>query len=735
MLAVFLFSGVGGAMALTLESLPDGAAELVYTPRGTGQTTGHIATLEIYNPTGRTVVFELPMLYIPATGKYQGYLVSDPTPVKIEPGERIMQPVYGYCTDIHRPPVPLDEPMTPLATWIGPDDLPYRPEPGQVPVELPGIGLRSDLGAAPLLLTYPGTGVPFPYTVDPNSHPELAAPMLLAVFPALQESYDRLKAEGKITTPFSGHPDREREAVLQQTFWIASGALAGKDYTKEQFQERMESQMEERSGRPIATLPPEQKEQLDQGVNNFWDSFELVGAEAKILKKGEPGMAALGGACRMICPENASWADQDYAVFRWACDASVTGPYDLKIFPEGGEPITVEGIAGTEYGLDRPLAEGTGYRATVAYTVAGGTGQAVPIAFSTNPGCMAELQETIKKLAELWEAVKNARDELHDNPLVNEVETIEAIRSILETPEGVLTLFDQWLGDKMPLVELATAENPQDLANKICADLPKIKGALEYAKKVMNFLHVKGGQNPGNLPSKLDSVIAKLEGACENQEKFDQFYAELRSSVSDLRGYLAGKMSDYLQAKMQKTLERLLANKLGQRAAGSIMSAAMDSWNFIDALIKKGNLEEAKKLYYLMYFRMLEQAYACSRYHIDATWNSETNGLPQIDWANCKEVLGKTVVLEAYVKCWKRKAGGAPNEGEWETKQIKFQGNTQQLTRRNFQPDECGKCKFQFQLDLADLAAQAAGCEHAYVEIRATVNGTPVPIFSGVYKP
>jgi hypothetical protein len=139
----------------------------------------------------------------------------------------------------------------------------------------------------------PGTGQPVPRAVDPAVEPEIAAPLLFAAIREIERATAELQAGGDLQTPFSGNPEKERESVIQQTFWRFAGEIAGRPYTREEFTRRLEEQHEARSGRPIAAAPPEERERLQQGADDFWDAFELVGVEAKVLSHPEtaPGQA------------------------------------------------------------------------------------------------------------------------------------------------------------------------------------------------------------------------------------------------------------------------------------------------------------------------------------------------------------------------------------------------------------------------------------------------------------
>ncbi len=235
--------------------LPEGVT-VVGTPRGTGQTTGHIADVTLTNDGPRPVVFPDRPVYIPSGGRYQSYVIPGGGGTTMPPGATRTVPIDGYCGDVNRPPVPAGEAVPGLEEWIVPLD-PARTAPGN---------------------PRPPTGV-----VDPAIDPETAAPYLWSAVEAIEETVDELQSSGELHTPFSSNPDREREAVVQQTFWIYAGELSGRPYTREQFEERLEQQYEDRTGAPVASAPAEDRERLAEGADDFWNAFELVGVEAKVL--------------------------------------------------------------------------------------------------------------------------------------------------------------------------------------------------------------------------------------------------------------------------------------------------------------------------------------------------------------------------------------------------------------------------------------------------------------------
>jgi hypothetical protein len=272
----------------------------------TGQTTGHIGNLTVVNPSVRpiTAVFGGGGgAYIPSLGDSQPYLVPQLPVVPVPPKGTVTVPIHGYCADVRRPPVPLGKDLPPVSSWITTTpagELPALPNLVRLPAALapplseatrvlqnqplPPVATKWDclllppVASQPLL---PGTDTPIRAPVSASNNPGLAVPILLDALRRLEDAYTRLK--GTFTTPFSNNPPKEREAVIQQTLWIYAAALEGNPYTLPDFRGNTIQQFESNTGRPYNSLPPEQKDKLDKGVDDFWEAFSATGAAAKIL--------------------------------------------------------------------------------------------------------------------------------------------------------------------------------------------------------------------------------------------------------------------------------------------------------------------------------------------------------------------------------------------------------------------------------------------------------------------
>lgn len=249
---------------------------------GTGRTTGHIATLTVSNSGKEPLTLNIGPFLIPSGGKFQGYGVPAAYDVIVPPKGSVDIPLNGYCTNPLVPPVSPGADMPRFDTWVTPGETPFirpdvilRPEDGFI-----SIPVTDSLPA----VTYPGTDIPFPYTINIDAYPDKAAELVIDILHALETTYHDLEQTGGIVTPFSGDPPAQRDAVIQQTFWIIIGILTGRAYEFTDFRDNLVQQFETNTGTPLSNAPPRQQEELESGIEEFWSTFQLVGVEAKVLR-------------------------------------------------------------------------------------------------------------------------------------------------------------------------------------------------------------------------------------------------------------------------------------------------------------------------------------------------------------------------------------------------------------------------------------------------------------------
>jgi hypothetical protein len=142
----------------------------------------------------------------------------------------------------------------------------------------------------PIIVTWPGTDIPVGGTFDPKENPQVFAPVIVKVLEEIEIATVTIQEGGIFKTPFTSSPDKEREAIIQQTFWIYSAYVTDSEYEEEDFAENVYDQFESGTGVTVATLPEDKKEQVDAGIADFWNTFQAVGVEAKVLSAGSPSL-------------------------------------------------------------------------------------------------------------------------------------------------------------------------------------------------------------------------------------------------------------------------------------------------------------------------------------------------------------------------------------------------------------------------------------------------------------
>ncbi len=329
------------------------AVQLSIAAQGTGRTTGHIAELSITNQGDQPVNIAPGMYYIPSANRYQSYVGRIPRGHTVPPGQTVSVPVDGYCTDVHTPPVPSGESMPNFQDWVMVSTIPQSELPGFAseennrdilengagkfetaptvpePMNPPGGSAPPETPLVPdhvvppfspddipdilsssayqeyteqpgtsITITFPQTDIPLGGTFDPSENPQHFASLVVAIVTEVEDAAGTIQDNPDITTPFSAAPPREHEALVQQTIWMVTATLTGDEYTKEDFTENTHRQFTQATGRSVESLPEEERERLDGGVDDFWDAFSAVGVEAKVfsVNEGETSDSAVGQA-------------------------------------------------------------------------------------------------------------------------------------------------------------------------------------------------------------------------------------------------------------------------------------------------------------------------------------------------------------------------------------------------------------------------------------------------------
>lgn len=248
--------------------------------KATGRTTGTIAIMTVTNLSKDIVKQTIGPFLIPSHEGYQGYIVPDKYELSIPPTSVISVDLKGYCTDIHLPPVPAENPMINFSKWISESQMKPLPKAGVRPPEATGFELivENQGKEAPNIL-FPGGDGTFPYTLDISLHPEYAAPLILKTVKDLRTTYQTLQAEGKLLTPFQNKPQKELEAVVQQSLWRYTAALQAKPYTLENFKNHIAKRNVVKNW-VKEHKKTEKGKRYEQEVENWWAIFEKTGHQA-----------------------------------------------------------------------------------------------------------------------------------------------------------------------------------------------------------------------------------------------------------------------------------------------------------------------------------------------------------------------------------------------------------------------------------------------------------------------
>ncbi|RLD30895.1 MAG: hypothetical protein DRI73_09720 [Bacteroidetes bacterium] len=267
------------AFSLCIDQTYDGVE---YRVAGTGNTTGHVVDLHIYNSSTDEVKMELGPYLIPSADTTQGYVVQDKYEVVVPAGAKIKLELIGYCTNAFLPPVRLGGILKPFSKWAG---VELSPDiyPGVKIDTLDGFTRFIPLSSDSILFCYPGTVLPLLYRIDIDMFPLTSAKMVINLVHRIEATYDLLKKQGRIQTPFSDNISKEAWSIRQQTIWYALSILKGSNYGKEALRNSLIGQYEDLTGKNYETFSDKIKLQLEKGINEFWEAILDVGFEAKVI--------------------------------------------------------------------------------------------------------------------------------------------------------------------------------------------------------------------------------------------------------------------------------------------------------------------------------------------------------------------------------------------------------------------------------------------------------------------
>lgn len=288
--AVALFFPGDHAHALSIEN------GKILNVTGTGRTVGNVINIEIENTTGQEQEYRFDNMIVPptvdeATGKrYQAFLLFG-LAMRIAAGESAVLPLEGTCLMPDVPPPPDGKPVD--ADFIELDKSIKLNAPPNLDDYLTDEFSYEryapiDLEPGDSYLINPASGKPFlvrvPNLFDDRATLEHWAPIIDWSIRNLREARKRLKDKNDlIATPHSSNEELSEQEDLQHTAWRFNALLAGIDeYNDEFFERNVKERFQKQSDRKVEELPEKQQEQFDEGIDNFWNNFSLIGEEAKV---------------------------------------------------------------------------------------------------------------------------------------------------------------------------------------------------------------------------------------------------------------------------------------------------------------------------------------------------------------------------------------------------------------------------------------------------------------------
>lgn len=281
MLLNILLSGLFISSVFILNGPNEG---VVFSAQGTGRTTGHVVTLNIVNASTTEKVLQIGPYLIPSADTTQGYMIPDAKTVRIAPGKTRQLALEGYCTNPFLPPVREAGQLRKYKDWVDADrSIAIRP--GMNLSIFKGYERKPPAMDDTVHLLYPGTEHTFDYMIDIDAFPQTSAALVKTLIDSIESAYNQMESQDKIRTPFHSEPGRQRETVIQQSFWIAVSLLKGGQYSYEQLRHNLIRQYEKNVGMPHADFSEKLKRDLESGMKAFWTTFIRVGETAAVLRR------------------------------------------------------------------------------------------------------------------------------------------------------------------------------------------------------------------------------------------------------------------------------------------------------------------------------------------------------------------------------------------------------------------------------------------------------------------
>lgn len=324
---------------------------------------------------------------------------------------------------------------------------------------------------------------------------------------------------------------------------------------------------------------------------------------------------------------------------------------------------------------------------TIVYC--GGAGGIVADVKTVAATSWEQLQELLKELEKIRKQLEEARKDFESNPLVEEVRLIQLVGDLLKNlnslPQQVIDALEAFISCNDDALDGLTAD-------QIKKSIELLKGILELYLKANDDLSAAKKQVIENIIEKIDDF---LDGVGDLED-----IKAVSSPDFNPWEYLKKGLVDKLEEAIKKAAEKALAKKLGEKAAGAIISILQDLYNFGDALFKLHTLEDLKRAWNLMMLKVIEKAGELPEFKIDPSWEWINRHV----WINpCSEYVGAKFKVTPRQRCWQPDGSGTPGAGKWVDCKATFthQGNT------TYGADAEGKSSIEF--NQSDMVTETVG--------------------------
>jgi hypothetical protein len=432
---------------------------------------------------------------------------------------------------------------------------------------------------------------------------------------------------------------------------------------------------------------------------------------AAASQRGPKPIAGGGGIMSAVCPAPRATLQAPAPGFAWQPCPEPDARYRLSVYrvPPGFAPADIVAHFEPEFTVDdltqpwtpfpdsaAPLLPGQRYAWTVdAYDANDPSVQycgndEINVADVEVSLTDESIEELLDHLEKIRKELDDEIDDLEDNDLVKEIRLIELLGAILG---GQQTLPNAaWEG-------LENFINCDDDALD-SLDAKNLDTALKALQALIKLI-IEANEN---LSAAQVAVLEGLHGQIEKVREGVEDLSTIKGFTSpdfDVWKYIQDKVKEGLTEAAKALAEKAIAKVAGKKAAGPIVSIALDLWNFGDALFGLSNLADLRRAWNLIMLEIIKQGGGG-----DLALPAGLAEYPGHVFTFEKDEDAKaTWTISPVLRCWRPAEDGAAGEGSWEDCTARFDSatgptsktfKTEDMTAEMKGDEKTGKCRFDF---------------------------------------